>query len=255
MKRICLLLALVVLLAPLVRADVIYIPEDNFRVEHPGECEDVGKVYETNGPNEEVVIYKSPESAVIEGRLPNGEGVHVYYSYTDRRGNAWGYVEVDVGCGWIPMAYLVHAYGCVDFLVEFYERVIWLDKWIEADVDGLVRFWAYPGSEQWAEVELAEGERLLYGRRFVDDGGRTWVHVGNYASSSCGWVCLDAPGASYNELYAEIPPQRVTVEEVPDHPLFPIVPSAPRMGGVLTLASVVALLSGGILLLKRNKKG
>ncbi len=255
MRRLCLLLALVLLLAPMVRADVIYVPEDNFRAEHPGECEDVGKVYETNGPNNEVVIYKSPESAVVEGRLPNGEGVHVYYSYTDHRGNPWGYVETDAGCGWIPMVYLVHSYGNVDFLVEFYERVIWLDKWLKADVEGLVRFWAYPGSEHWAEVELSAGEQLLYGRRFVDDGGRTWVDVGDYASVSCGWVCLDAPGASYSELYAEIPPQSVTTEEVPEHPRIPVVPSTPGMGGVLTMVCVVALLSGGFLLLKWNKKG
>ena len=44
-----------------VRADVIWEPEDSFYKKHSEECVYVNRLYTANGPDGEVILYKSPE--------------------------------------------------------------------------------------------------------------------------------------------------------------------------------------------------
>ncbi len=253
MKRLCLLLALVLLLAPLVRADVIVEPEDSFYWSHRGECARHDRTYTANGPENTVVLYQSPETGIVTARVPNGESLRILYVYEDAQGVQWGYTEGE-DTGWVPMLYLILQYDHICFQEEFASRITTLEEYRSLEVGGTVRFWSYPGSENCLELEVDQEYLPEYNALFQDDGGRQWVYVGYYYGHRNSWVCLDAPGAPYYELYAESPAQTVTPPEPPAWTEGdPITPPGPSMGGILVAAGVLAALCGGFLLLTRKK--
>ncbi len=251
MKKLWILLALVLCLAPAVRADVIYTPEDHFFSTH--ECDYVNRSYFASGPEGEVVIYLSPESSVKRGRVSNGEVLGILYSYEAKEGTLWGYTEHEAGTGWVPMGYLTLRYDYISFQEEFAERIVYLDKYLKVEAGEAVRFWSYPGSDYSMELAIEPENTPEYGAYFEDDGGRRWGYVGYYYGFRNVWVYLEDPLAGYEELYAEIPPQTVT------HPSAPVrdivnLPKGPGMGIVLTAVAAVVLGSGAFLWLTRKKK-
>ncbi len=253
MKKICILLALLLVLAPVVRADVIYEPEDSFYWANRGECAYHNRTYTANGPENVAVLYQSPKSAIPTARIPNGESLPVLYVYEDEAGNQWGYTEGE-DTGWVPLAYLVLQYDYLCFREEFGSRITWLDKYLQVEATGTVRFWSYPGSENCLELEV-DGEYLPeYGATFQDDGGRRWGFVGYYYGHRNGWVCLDDPAAPYYELYADSPAQTVTPPTAPEHPAVEITPEGIPMGGILAGVGVLAALCLGFLVLTRKRK-
>ena len=260
MKRILsLALALVFLLAlaPAVTADVIWVPEDPFLEDHMSQSSHHERNYYTAGPNGSVTVYKSPESAAVVKQLPNGELLNISWIYTDPDGISWGFCEFfgDEGWdGWMPMDYLLLRYDSQSFREEFADRIEDGFGQIAPSGEDRVHFWGYPGSDTLrAAMLIDESYQPQYLSTFVDDAGRNWGHINYYAGIRDVWVCLDAPTADYDTLYAQHPPQQVT-HPTRDGAPAEIKPAGPDMSMVLLAACAVAVLSGGFLWLTRKKK-
>lgn len=257
MKRIfCLLLTLVICLsaAATARADLIFEPDDSFFSDNWEECQYHNRYYFAQGPNGGVTVYGSPESPVEDARLENGQPLWISHIYTDAEGIEWGYTEQFNGAwaGWVPMDYLLLKYDHICFSEEFADRITEVTG--ELSTDGNVYFWNYPGSDDFVEVPV-DGDYLPgYSKVFTDDAGREWGYVAYHMGIKNVWICLDAPTADYDTLYAAHSPQQVT------HPVMPdiadaeeIKPAGPGLGGILAAAGAVAVLSGGFLWITRRK--
>lgn len=256
MKRtLCLILALTFLLAPAVRADVIYEPEDSFYWEHRGECRYHNRSYYAAGPDDAVEIYRSPVSAAVAERVKNGALLWVSYVYGDENGISWGYCEnyEENWAGWVPMDYLLLKYDSAAFKEEFAHRIT--KESGELLADGEVYLWNYPGSEEGTTIPVDPGYRPAYQQVFTDDAGRAWGYVGYHMGIRDVWICLDAPEADYETLYAGSAPQRVT-HPVPKDPadLPHIRPAGPGMTAIVAAVGGIAVLSGGFLWITRKKK-
>lgn len=258
MKRICcLLLALFLCLsaAGTVRADVIFEPEDDFYENNRDACQYHNRTYYAQGPDGGVTVYRSPESAAVDQRLENGQPLWIGYIYTDADGIEWGYTEQFNGLweGWVPMDYLLLKYDHLSFSEEFADRILDTSGEITASGDE-VRFWNYPGSEDFVSVPVDEGYPVAYQKLFADDAGREWGYIGYHMGIKSVWVCLDAPGADYDTLYADHAPQQVTHPIAPETAPDEIKPAGPGMGVVLAAVCAVAAISGGFLWITRKKK-
>ena len=267
MKRtICLLLALMLCLAalPAVRADVIVEPQDSFYNKHWEECRYIGRRYLADGPNGSVTVYQSPETNVKVRTVENGTVLGISFLYTDADGIGWGFCEYfdvdadgelrDHWIGWIPMDHLLLKYDSQCFREEFADRIEAGSGEIGSAGSARVHFWGYPGSDTlWAAMVIDDSYQPQYMQTFTDDAGRQWAYINYYAGIRDVWVCLDAPTADYDTLYAEHGPQAVT------HPVrtgttAEIVPKGPDLTTVLLGAGAVALASAAFLWLSRKKK-
>ena len=259
MKRtFCLLLALIFVLAlsPAASADVIFEPQDSFYWDHRGECQYINRSYYADGPDNVAVVYRSPESAAVVERVKNGEPLWISYTYEDADGISWGYHESyeENWSGWIPMDYLLLKYDSICFREEFADRIVEESGTLE-EISGQVYFWSYPGGELHAAFSVEGSSLPEYDAVFADDAGRKWAHVGYYAGLRDVWLCLDAPTADYQILYADHAPQQVThpvkdtTAEIPE-----IQPQGIRLSGILAAVCVVTILSAGFLWSTRKKK-
>ena len=256
MKRmICLLLALIFTLAPVVRADVIYEPEDSFYWEHRGECQYHNRAYYADGPENVAEVYRSPESSAVVERVKNGDQLWISYIYEDKNGISWGYCEnfQEDWAGWVPMDYLLLKYDNTSFQEEFAQRIT--EQNGELSTEGTIHFWNYPGSEDSTTIPVEPDYLPQYEQVFTDDAGRQWGYIGYHMGIRNVWVCLSNPTADYRTLYAEHEPQQVThpVREAAAEPIE-IKPAGPSMGAILSVICVVAILSGGFLWITRKKK-
>lgn len=258
MKRtFSLLLALLLLLAltPAVSADVIVEPQDSFYWDHRGECQYHDRTYRADGPENVAVVYRSPESAAVVERVKNGTELWISYIYKDRSGYVWGFCENygENWSGWIPLDYLLLKYDSACFREEFANRIT-RESGTVAEAGGEVRFWSYPGSED-AIPFAVEGEYCPeYEEVFTDDAGRKWGYVGYHMGLRNIWVCLDAPTADYDALYADHAPQQVTQPVRGTAPIPDVKPQGISMNGILSAVCVIAILSGGFLWITRKKK-
>lgn len=259
MKRtICLLIAVFLCLSavPAVRADVIFEPEDSFYWEHRGECVYNSRTYTANGPDDLTTVYRSPQSFMVVERVPNGQSLWISYLYQDESDIQWGYCEnyEENWSGWIPMDYLVLQYDYLCFQEEFADRIADESGSLPESSGQEVYFWNYPGGGDSCTMVL-EGEYLPeYDSVFTDDAGRKWGYVGYYMGVRNVWVCLDAPTADYQSLYAEHAPQQVTHPTAPETEPVEITPSGPSLNGILAAVCTIAILSGAFLMMTRKKK-
>ena len=258
MKRtICLLLALIFLLAPAVRADVIFEPQDSFFWDHRGECQYHSRTYYADGPENVAEVYRSPESAAVVDRVKNGEEIWISYIYKAENGISWGYCEnyEENWAGWVPMDYLLLKYDYISFREEFADRITFLDKYGKLEGSGEIRFWNYPGSEDAMEFSVEVDYAPEYEAVFTDDAGRNWGYIGYHMGLRNVWVCLSNPTADYRTLYADAAPQTVT-HPVKDAAATPIEikPGGPDLNTILAAVCVLAILSGGFLWITRKKK-
>ena len=112
MKRmICLLCAMIfsLSLVPAVRADVIWMPSDDFLYEHMNECAECNEFYITAGSDDKVIVFSSPDSDEQVVTLDNDTILFINYVYTDDHGVQWGLCDSigkDGLSGWIPMTQL-----------------------------------------------------------------------------------------------------------------------------------------------------
>lgn len=255
MKKLLTALLTLLLIAGLslpVFADVIYIPEDTFLNEHMMECTEVRRGFRALT---DVTIYESPESNRVEGLIPQGKGIHVYYQYIDSSGNAWGYVEAHMefwsedgvfengtryAYGWIPMAYMELIYDHISFEEDyghlFVEESGELD---EAYVGQTIYFWNYPGDESGNQIPV-EAYPPDYWHTYTDEAGRVWGYTGYYMGWKGYWFCIDDPTADFDTLFPEGAPQVEITEPGETEPTLPaeqIVPQ-PSAGTILLRTGV-----------------
>ena len=189
-------------------ADLIWEPSgDNFYVTHRGACQHVGRSYIANGPNGELVVYKSPEDPRIVTKVPNGTTVGGSFIYQDKDGITWAVYNdfaTDVN-GWVPYDYLMVKYDYISFEEEFGEQIVseqgQLDsEWSEQEI----YTWPYPGSPKGSKM-IFDSEYGVpeYSASYIDEDGRKWVYGGYYMGHRNYWICMDAPMNDYATLYPE----------------------------------------------------
>jgi len=256
-------------------ADVVFEPmNSDFYNKHSDECYTCERVYIVNGPDGTVTIYKSPETNKVEGTLNNGDSIMVQYIYTGGEVE-WGYVEnwSTNSYGWVPMPYLQEQYDASAFRDQHYEQIInegWMLDGKFCDVD--IYIWDYPGDPKVENtlVVSSDDNVMAGGNQYTDEFGNQWGYF-NYYYAWSGWICLNNPTASYDELYPNGGPEyKLDSEKEDDNsnisaiepaPSGPIVPK--RMGlnpveivliGTLVAAVIVATVIILVFLGKKKKE-
>lgn len=242
-----------------VSADLVYEPEDSFYEQHSQECEYENRTYRANGPDGELIVYKSPENSAIQERIENGTNIYISYVYTDKNGITWGIIDdwsQDIS-GWIPMEYVSEIYDNVYFMKHYAQAIIeeYGDiSYIPPEENCLA--WAYPGAKNPTEFYINHDNTDFYPsyyRTFTDECGHVWGLIGYYYGQRDEWICLDAPSASYEELYGDNPPVRELENQATIYSSTDIRPESTRtnriaiwscilVAGVVIVTAVLLLL-------------
>ena len=262
MKKViglCMVLVSLVLCSQTVRADVIWEPQNSFYEKHSNKCEYVDREFMANGPNGEVIVYKSPENAAEIGTMKNGETTWVTWTYTDADGTVWGYPN-RVADGWVPMDYMQVVYDYISFEEEhgneFVEESGFVDEFY---MKRSIYLWNYPGSTVFAEIDMTGdwADRLPeYNKTYVDEAGRKWGFCGYYYGQRNFWVCLDDADADYEALYGEDVPETSEPEfnMPPVEDAEPIVPKERFPIEIIGISVGVVGILTGVILIKMKKK-
>lgn len=214
-KSVWILVAVVcwVLSAMPVKADVIWEPDDNFYNEHREDCQYVNRNFTANGPDGEVIVYKSPENPKVVDTWENGFKAYISHVYTDEDGNEWGIYEnyeTDV-MGWVPMAYMKVVYDGISFLEEYGDSFVETYESFSEELAGqTVYCFDYPGAKNGFEMRMPDvtEEMPMYARTFTDEQGMVWGYIGYFRGVRDCWVCLSNPTATFEELYPDGGPAR-----------------------------------------------
>lgn len=188
-------------------ADLIWEPSnDSFFRTHRGECQHVGRVYIANGPDGELVVYKSPEDPGIVTKVPNGSTFTVSFIYQDKDGITWAVYNdftTDI-IGWVPYDYLVVKYDNISFQEEFGEQIVSEHGQLDSEWSKQkICTWPYPGSSTGSTMIISSEYMPEYSASYTDEAGRKWVYGGYYMGHRNYWVCIDAPTDDYASLYPE----------------------------------------------------
>lgn len=197
-----------------VKADVIWEPDDSFYWEHAEECTHVERMYTTNGPDNQVISYKSPELPQEVDTWENGVRVQILFTYEDSRGNLWGvYDDYHGTTGWIPMEYMELVYDSIAFREE-HEAQITGDagELDEKYVGETICLWKYPGSEEYTPMEVSDYTPEYRGI-YVDGNGKRWGCVGYYFGIRDTWVCIDEPTADFEQIFPEGAADRTAADQ------------------------------------------
>ena len=198
----------------IVQADVIWEPEDLFYKMHADDCEYHNRNYIANGPEGEIVVYKSPDVKLKLETIENGISVNIYYLYEAKNGVLWGLYknwENDL-IGWIPMAYMSLEYDHICFMEEFGEQVQSKKEKLPPEYTNKnINIWSYPGSENCSTFLAANP--IEFTDIFIDEEGNTWGYLSYHYGWRDIWVCIDHPQAEFSELYpSEAPAREVSSE-------------------------------------------
>lgn len=255
---LCMILVSLFWCGQTVRADVIWEPENSFYTKHNDECEMVDRGFVANGPNGEVIVYKSPENPTEVATMENGDTTWITWTYTDKEGIVWGYPN-NIGSGWVPMDYMNVIYDYISFEEEHGNEFVQKTGNVDDSYMGkLIYLWSYPGSEDFTEFDLS-GDWAdwmpEYRTTYVDEEGRTWGFCGYYYGMRNFWVCLDAADADYEGLYGEAPSDDV-VTETNSEPIVEaeIIPKSNFSLEWIGIGVVVVVVVTGIVLIKMKKK-
>lgn len=233
-----------------VSADVIYIPQNSFYQKHSDDCYSLGnggEEYITNGYGGEVITYSNPtKKNSVVGSISNGEEVYIDYVYTDKNGIEWGMTGNEE---WVPMDYLYLPYSVTDFEEACSDEFVTTDDVIFVDmaqrqlIDGNYFYlYEYPGARygEYAETDLTATEDnpeegITYNTYYIDPYGYCWIRTNafcffnGYYDYNEGWMAIDYPAASYEELYPD--GQNFSgVAEAPDEPTVEIIPGGSSNG-------------------------
>ena len=258
MMGLCVVLVNLFLCIQTVHADVIWEPENTFYAKHSGECEMVDRGFTANGPNGEVIVYKSPENPTEVAHIPNGDPTWITWTYTDSEGVVWGCPN-NIENGWVPMDYMVVIYDYISFEEEYGDKFVGKTGNVDDSYMGKrLYLWSYPGSEDFSELDLSGDWATWmpeYNTTYVDEEGRTWGYCVYYYGMRNFWVCLDNPEADYVELYGEDMSGEVKqeIELIPVGDTAPIVPKRNQKIGFIGAGVGVVALATGILLIKVKK--
>lgn len=262
MKKViglCVILVNMFLCIQTVHADVIWEPENTFYAKHSDECEMVDRGFTANGPNGKVIVYKSPENPTEVDSIPNGDPTWITWTYTDSDGIVWGCPN-NFENGWVPMDYMVVIYDYISFEEEYGDRFVEKTGNVDdAYMGKLIYLWNYPGSEDFAEIDLSGdwADRMPeYHTTYVDEAGRTWGFCGYYYGMRNFWVCLDAADADYVKLYGEEMSGEVKqeIETTPVEDVATIVPKGNQKLGFIGAGVGVVVIITGVVLIKMKKK-
>lgn len=188
------------------RADVIWEPQDDFYAQHQRDCEHVNRTFTANGPDGEVIVYKSPENPTVVDTWENGYSARISFVYTDKDGIEWGIYEdykTDEG-GWVPMAYMTVVYDYICFQEDYGEQIVEESGKIPTMYAGqTIYYWSYPGSENCFEGVLPEDEEGLpeYSKTYVDESGNQWGYIGYFRGIKNVWVCLSKATSDLYGIY------------------------------------------------------
>ena len=199
-----------------VQADLIWEPMgDSFYTEHANECEYENRTYIAK--LDKVVIYESPVSDEEVDVWEKGKAVYISFVYEDEGGNVWGiYDNGDVSqSGWVRMEHMALKYDSLAFSEEYAEQLVEEVVLVGNDAEMQVGFWTYPGAKVKNDVKIGEGGLTLH-KTFTDEEGHKWADVGYFRAMKNYWVCVDAPDASYEELYPNGGPARGVLLEGTD---------------------------------------
>lgn len=231
--------------AKTVRADLIWEPMDSFYEKHVSECTYVNRLFTADGPDGEVIVYKSPVSSSVITRLKNGTRLYVSFSYEASDGIEWAVYE-DSGTGdtgWMPMDYLTVVYDSISFEEEFGEQI---DTSGYGSLDDSccgtdVYFWNYPGSTESTVITVSD-YAPEYSGTFVDEEGQKWGKVSYYMGLKSFWICLDNPSADFDALYPNGVPSRGSNLNSADRTPEKIVPNRSGTAKTLIFVTVMVLL-------------
>lgn len=189
-----LVLLCMIIQASVVRADLIFEPQDSFYEKHKDACEYVNRVYVVNGYGGETDVYDSPGSAEKVMTIQNRETYYISFVYTDKKNVKWGFVEdSQENGGWVPMDYMYPVYDSQSFYEEYKEKITSKGGVVPNVTKGDVIYgWKYPGSETKFKIEIME-DSFDYGSEFTDEEGMHWGNVGYYMGNKDFWVCIDEP--------------------------------------------------------------
>ncbi len=197
-----------------VSADVIWEPyNDDFYEKYRESCQLVNRNYTADGPENKVIVYKSPENPTVVTTWENGHLANIYYTWTDENGTVWGmYNDWESNeNGWVPMEYMDVVYDYICFEEEFGESFVEETVAIPEEYVGTsIYFWSYPGAEAYLEMLMPEtaADMPQCFKTFVDEAGRKWGYIGYFRGVRNKWVCLDEPAGDVNTLYPEETPVR-----------------------------------------------
>ncbi|MCR4617723.1 MAG: hypothetical protein K5669_06005 [Lachnospiraceae bacterium] len=181
-------------------ADVIYEPEGSFFKSNRDFIYNYDRKFLANSPDEGgLKVYESPVSKTVLETYENNTEVYVEYIYTDKAGNEWCCVSSSFG--WVPKDYLAEIYDNVMFREEHGAEIVSADGSIDVAALGEnapLYFYEYPGAKEGFNANM--GEKAFYSEVYTDEAGHKWGYVSYYYLSK-GWVCIDAPSATYDELY------------------------------------------------------
>lgn len=195
------------------KADAIWEPNDTFYHDHYEDCRYVNRNFTANGPDGEVIVYKSPENPTVVATWENGFHAYISFVYTDEDGNEWGiYEDFETGVkGWMPMAYMQVIYDGISFTEEYGESFVEDSAAFPAEYAGqTVYCFTYPGSESCFEMRMPEVEEEMpwYARTFTDEQGMVWGYIGYFRGVRDRWVCITNATATFEELYPDGAPVR-----------------------------------------------
>lgn len=193
------------------KADVIWEPSDTFYHDHYEDCRYVNRNFTANGPDGEVIVYKSPENPMVVTTWENGFNAYISFVYTDEDGNEWGiYEDYETNVkGWVPMAYMKVVYDGISFTEEYGESFVEDSAAFPAEYAGqTVYCFTYPGSESCFEMRMPEvvEEMPMYARTFTDEQGLVWGYIGYFRGVRDRWVCITNATATFEELYPDSAP-------------------------------------------------
>lgn len=260
---ILLFLLLGALILPMqAKADVIYEPFDSFYEKHRDECEYVCRTYTASGPNGDVSVYESPESARVEAVLGNGEEIYISYTYEDAAGILWGCCESwssDL-TGWVPMDYLTVVYDGISFEEEYGDQFVSVQIVMEATGE-TVYFWEYPGSRNYIDVKVTEDYCPEFRTSYTDPDGNQWARCSYYMGIRGYWVNLSNATADYETLFPNHEEETVPQTEVPEiqsvqaKEIVPKEPASVRLMKIIcTIAVAAVVIVTGLMLYRLKKK-
>lgn len=198
-----------------VHADLIWEPRDPFYAEYAHECEYENRTYIAKA--DKVIVYESPVSDEEVDVWEKGKAAYISFVYEDENGDIWGiYDNGDKSqSGWVAMSDMVLKYDSQAFVEEYAEQIVEEEVSVNGDAETMVGFWAYPGAKVKNDVKIGEEALTLY-KTFTDEEGHKWAYIGYFMGMRNYWVCVDAPMASFEELYPNGAPERGVILEGTD---------------------------------------
>ena len=219
----------------------------------------MNRSFTASGPNGDVTLYESPESAKEEAVIANGEALYVSVTYTDADGITWGCCEQwdnDI-LGWAPMDYLTVIYDGISFDEEYGHLFEETDAELSEEYRGkTIYFWKYPGSDAYVDFEIwDDGSMPAWNDVYTDGDGRTWGKCPYHYGVRGYWIYLDDPMADYDTIFPEaVETEPVTEPSEPQNEVQEIVPKESWNTKILVTAAVTAVVAVTAVLLFVLKK-